>query len=73
MALNYLICKGAIPIPSCTSVERADSIADVMDFELGVEAWRPSDEKLDYMDKQKDAGIALRRYLKKTTNNANED
>ena len=56
VALNYLICKGAIPIPSCTSVERADSIADVMDFELGVEDVETIDEKLDYMDKQKTLG-----------------
>jgi len=56
VALNYLVCKGAIPIPSCTSVERADSIADVMDFELGVEDVETIDEKLDYMDKQKTLG-----------------
>ena len=50
VALNYLVCKGAIPIPSCTSVARADAIADVLEFELGVEDIETIDEKMDYIE-----------------------
>jgi diketogulonate reductase-like aldo/keto reductase len=50
VALNYLMCKGAIPIPSCTSVKRAKEYADCLNFELGVEDIETIDEKLDYVD-----------------------
>ena len=52
VALNYLVRKGAIPIPSCTSVARADAIADVLEFELGVEDIETIDEKMDYIERK---------------------
>ena len=52
VALNYLMCKGAIPVASCTSVERAKQYADCLNFELGEEDVATIDEKLDYIDRQ---------------------
>ena len=52
VALRYLVQKGAIPIPSCTSVERADAIADVLTFELGEEDMETIDEKMDYIERK---------------------
>ena len=55
VALNYLMCKGAIPVASCTSVERANQYADCLNFELGEEDVATIDEKLDYIDRQSGA------------------
>jgi len=53
VALNYLMCKGALPIPACTSAVRAREYAACLDFSLGPDDVATIDEKLDYMAAQR--------------------
>jgi len=52
VALSYLIAKGALPIPSCTSADRARQYAACLDFSLGHQDVDTIDAKLDYMQRQ---------------------
>ena len=48
IALNYLMCKGAIPIPGCTSVEHAEELLGAMGWSLEEDDIGVIDEKLTY-------------------------
>jgi len=49
VALNYLVCKGAIPIPGCKNAQQAAQHAGALGWELGDTEIETLDEKLDYL------------------------
>lgn len=48
VALNYLMCKGAIPIPGCTKVDHAEEVLGAMGWRLEEDDLVIIDEKLTY-------------------------
>ncbi|KAK3260094.1 hypothetical protein CYMTET_30934 [Cymbomonas tetramitiformis] len=48
VALNYLICKGAIPIPGVKNAEQASEHAGALGWALDENEVATLDEKLDY-------------------------
>jgi aryl-alcohol dehydrogenase-like predicted oxidoreductase len=49
VALNYLIAKGALPIPGVKSVDQVTELAGALGWTLGAEEVQTLDEKLDYL------------------------
>jgi len=48
VALNYLLCKGAIPIPGCTTPSQAEGLLGAMGWRLEEDDLAVIDEKLTY-------------------------
>jgi len=51
--LNYLICKGAIPIPGCSSSRRAKEYCGALGWSLDDADVEMLDEKMDYIEAQR--------------------
>ena len=49
VALNYLVAKGALPIPGVKSAAHVADIAGALSWQLGNEEVETLDEKLDYL------------------------
>jgi aryl-alcohol dehydrogenase-like predicted oxidoreductase len=49
VALNYLVAKGALPIPGVKSAAHVADIAGALSWQLGHEEVETLDEKLDYL------------------------
>jgi len=48
VAINYLMCKGAIPVPGCTNVAHAEELLGSMGWRLETDDIAIIDEKLTY-------------------------